>query len=419
MENRSLVDLQGRLDFFQQSILINLRYWHTWLEPNLADVAAVDQERDKIVDAILFALDVGQPAWSAVYPLITTFSPHMERRGDWDRWALILERATEVADQDGDRSGMVNLLVIAARLRSRQSQKAAVVIYRRTIRLARQLGDLFSEARACTNLGYLYIEQGYWFRAETLCLHALKIFEQIENDHGKAHTENHLGVLYTRQRQWDQARYCLEQACVIWRRTGDAYGLMHGYNNLGRLFNEMEDFEKAITCLKKAIHHAKQTGTEALIGTLYMNLGIAHRSLGNSTDAANYYHQAKIIFEQFSNTLDWAKLHDNLGLLYMDQRKWAEAEIYFKQALKTWQALDNQFYEIQTMIFLAEFEMARDHNKQAGDWLNETQNLLEASSETKQYRQLQARVKKIRHSLTERNAQQTMASQIDLQHSAN
>ncbi len=404
---------------FQGHVLANLEYWQTYVATHGDNVAALDRGRSRIVKAILFGLELDR-AWPSLRRMIETLAPYMERRGYWAEWRGVLTQAIRVAHRLADQPGLALLYALRARLAQRRSDfQQTIADYRRTIHLARRSGDRYNEARACSNLGYLYTELGHWQRAEVLCCHALTIFEQLDSDHGRAHTENHLGILYTRQKQWEQAHRCLERACSIWHRIGDIHGVMHGHNNLGRLFNEMGDLEKAITCLKEAVHHAKQAGEEAIIGTIYMNLGIAHRSLGDSTDAANYYHQAKIIFEQFSNTLDWAKLHDNLGLLYMDQRKWAEAEIYFKQALKTWQALNNQFYEIQTMVFLAEFEMARAQYKQAADWLKNAQHLLATSSEAKQHDQLQTRIKKIRHSLLSVALKQTVASHIDLQHSAN
>lgn len=239
MASISLTDVPGRANFFRQTVLNNLRYWQGWLETNLNQATALDRERNAIAKALSFAFDL-DPAWPVVFELVTTLSPLMERRGHWDLWQWVLTRALETAQRMEDRAAEVTLSALLARLLFQQSRyKEAVCHYRRTIRLARQIGDQFNEARACTNLGYHFIEQGRWQRAEVLCCYALCLFEAIDSDHGRAHTENHLGILYTRRHRWPEARQHLERACNIWQAMGDDHGSMRGYLNLGGLYRHL------------------------------------------------------------------------------------------------------------------------------------------------------------------------------------
>ena len=84
MASLNLSNVRSRHDYFQQGILTNLRYWQRWLPEHQADVAAMDRERDPLLRAIGFALELGAPAWPAVYELILALAPWMERRGYWD-----------------------------------------------------------------------------------------------------------------------------------------------------------------------------------------------------------------------------------------------------------------------------------------------------------------------------------------------
>jgi Flp pilus assembly protein TadD len=99
----------------------------------------------------------------------------MERRGLWNVWNSMLRRAIQMADFVGDEVASVNLSALLARLLFQQSYfTEASHTYRQTIRLARKTRDKFNEARACSNLGYYYAENGQWYRAEVLCCYALK-----------------------------------------------------------------------------------------------------------------------------------------------------------------------------------------------------------------------------------------------------
>jgi tetratricopeptide (TPR) repeat protein len=197
VETIALADTGNRIGFFQQTILVNLHYWQGWLENKIDDVVALDRERNGLLKAISFALDMEALAWSATLQLINGLASYMEQRGYWDSWSRVLNRAIQVAQYLEDDAALVNLLGLKARLLYRQSHfKASEAAYRQVIHLARRLEDRFGEGRACTNLGYYYIERGHLLRAEILCRHALTLFERIQNQHGLAHTENHLGVLH-------------------------------------------------------------------------------------------------------------------------------------------------------------------------------------------------------------------------------
>ncbi len=161
MVTTTLIEAQDYSSFFRHRVVLNLHYWQEYVTDQTSDVVALDQERDRIIKAISFALELDE-AWPAVHKLITTFSRYMERRGHWETWHRILTRSTEITHRVKDVAAEVEVSVLLARLLNRQSRlKETIAYYRRVIRLSRQIGDLYNEARASTNLGYLFIEQEF------------------------------------------------------------------------------------------------------------------------------------------------------------------------------------------------------------------------------------------------------------------
>lgn len=385
--------------FFQESALINLQYWENHEAVKTIDIEVLDREREGIIRALSFALSTDE-AWPSVRKVVETLSPYMERCGFWETWHRTLNQAIEMAHRVEDLSGVTALSLLLARLLQRQSRfKEAMARYRQTIRLARQISDRDNEARACSNLGYFYIEQGYWHRAEVLCCHALSIFEQIDNDHGRAHTENHLGILHTRQGEWDKARRHLDRACMIWQEMDDNFGLMFGHTNLGRLFNEMGRYDESLNCSRKALDLAHLVGEEVIIGTIYMNIASSIRMNGEPAKAEKYFWRAEAIFRRYSDARGLAMVFDNVGLTYLDQGKWSEAVLYLERALKAWRDLNNKYGEIRVMTYLVEYELARGNHQQASGWLEAAKQLLNRYDKTKQYSQLYTRVEELRRSL--------------------
>lgn len=400
MASIPLTDPQSRAKFFHESILNNLHYWQTRLEAKINDVATLDREYNGMVKAISFALNLDR-AWPVAFQLIVTLSPFMERRGYWNTWQWVLPRSLETANRLADMPAEVTLSALLARLLFQQSRfKEGTACYRRTIHLARQIGDQFNEARACTNLGYHFIEQGYWHRAEVLCCHALRLFEMLDSDHGRAHTENHLGILYTRQYRWREAQQHLERACSIWQAMGDHHGLMRGYLNLGGLYNDAEESDEALRYLEKALQLAQQTGESIDIGIIHTNIGKSYRLLGTWEQAEVHTRQAEVIFQSYSDLVELSRAWNGLGLIYCQQDRWTEAILYLEKSLEVWRSLGIKFEEVEVLLDISECELLRGNKTEAATRLQEVEQLIGADPQRGPYRHLQPRLEKYRRSLT-------------------
>lgn len=365
-------------DIFRRRILQNARYWRDFLNDHGENMTALDGERDGIVQALSYALDVVE-AWPPAYEVMTQFSPYLERRGTWEGWNPLLEQAARQAEASGDLTAAVNLSTLLARLCQRQSRPAETIRhYRRVIRLAHRIDDDFSLGRACTNLGYLYVEQGRWWRAEILCCAALAIFERIDNNHGRAHTENHLSVLYTRQCLWEQARQHLDRACALWQGMGDPHGLMRGFINQSSLSLEREppNPDEALAFLEKALQQARVTGEESETGKIYSNMAYAYWLKGELIQAEAMAQQGEVIFRRFSNSVGLALSWDNLGLIYLDQGKWESAAASLNASLTMWRSLGNKFDEFKTLLYLVKYDLRRGYKQQAAAKLDEMETLI-------------------------------------------
>lgn len=394
-----LTDAKSCCDFLEQAILKNLYFWQSYLARHSSDTPALEQEWEGLVKGIFMGLRL-EPGWSHVYKLITALAGFMERQGYWDVWREVLSRALTTAPLANDAAGEVTLAALLARLSQRQGRYAEMIAgYRRVMRLARRQGDRFNEARACTNLGYFYIEHGRWQRAEVLCCYALQVFEQLNSDHGRAHTENHLGVLYTWHSRWAEAEQHLHRACAIWQASGDSHGLMYGFMNLGTLYIKREYPNEALFYSKKALEQANLIGDELEIGRIYVNMGLAYSLQGELTTAEVYTRQAEAICKHFFNLHGLTDVLENLGLIYRAQQRWSEAIEHLERALQGWRTLNNKQDEVQTLIHLAECELAKGNQWGTKRWLKKAEDQLRENPETRRYYQLPEQLNKIRRSL--------------------
>ncbi|MCE7982289.1 MAG: tetratricopeptide repeat protein [Caldilinea sp. CFX5] len=337
-------------------------YWGEHTAVKTIAVSTLDRERENILKAIGFGLAVAPSQAATVWPatrhLIITFAPYMERRGLWDSWHSLLERAIAAAQQVADVAGEITLTALLARLSQRQSRGADVVAYyRRVIRLARRTDNRFELARACSNLGFYYGEHEQWWRSEVLGCYALTLFEALNSQHGRAHTHNHLGTLYTRQKRWAEAETHLQQACNFWRAIGDEHSLTaFGLLNLGMLYVDQKKPEEALTWLEDAYHRAEALGETAMVGYILQNMAIAYRQKGKLVKAEDLARQAEQIFHKHHDVLLLAYTWHNIGIIYTQGGQTAKADEYIGRALQLYRQLGNHYGEERLLEELKELE---------------------------------------------------------------
>lgn len=384
MAGEKVVDHNRHTDFFCSRIQLNIDYWRDFLL-TAEDTNAVAQEFPRIIRAISFGLE--QPkVWSATYKLLIESASVAEKSGIIEQWIALLNHAVDAAQTLEDMPAQINITAVLGRFTQLQSRfKQSINYYRRMLMLARQETDRYSEARALTNLGYTYIEQGHWWRAEVLCHFALSIFQQLNNQHGQAHTQNHLGILYTRKHSWTDAKRHLEQACDIWRTTADKEGLLYGTINLGLLYNEMISPEDALPYLFDALELTKEQNTNSLTSTIYTNLGIAYRLLGKPETAFSYAKKAEAECRKSTNLSGIALALDNMGLACIDLQRWADAQQYLTNALELWRQLQNNHNIVRTELYFLELELAQNHNSKASERLASLECLNQQSNWFSQY----------------------------------
>lgn len=338
---------QSRLDFFQQRIVHAVEHWNDHEAVQNVEVKVLDLKREAILRAIALGLEY-EPAWLVVKRLIIAFTPYMERRGYWDAWHGVLEQAIGVAQEVDDVEAETTLTALLARLCQRMSKPDDVVYhYRRVIRLAKRTGNRFEEARACSNLGYLYIDRGQWWRSEVLSLHALAVFEELESEHGRAHTHNHLGVLHARQSHWKYAIEHLKIACSIWQNSGDKHSLLTGLINLALIYIEIDDPDQALMDLNNACIVAQSTGESSKMGRIWNNMANAHRLKQNWAEAGRLAIMAEERFKEYAEHQQLANVWHNLGLIRQGEGQISNALEYLEESLKMHEYLHNEVARTQ------------------------------------------------------------------------
>lgn len=351
------------------------------LAESLATVRAVetrlsDEARVQACHVLGFGLRVAD-AWPHARDLTVALASYMERSGQWELWQQLLQQAIAAAQRLGDTAQEITLTAFLARLEQRRGDAQAMVRhYRQVMRLARRSSNRFELARACSNLGYHYIERGHLWRAEVLSLSALAIFDELDSNHGRAHTHNHLGVLFTRQCRWVEAKEHLLSACTIWQATQDQFGLMRGHGNLAFLAVETASYTDVVYYSAIALDLAEKSGEESLIGTFASNLSLGHLKTGNLPKAKEFASLAEKVFKQYSDRLGLARLAHTNSLIAIDEKNYLQAQDHIDYALNALIELHNYYFLFQVKLTKIHLEIQLQNYAIAKQELAEFDTLL-------------------------------------------
>ncbi len=385
MTANSPTTTQQASSYFEAQIRKRLAYWGNHEAVKTIDIQTLDRRRESVLNVISFGLEL-QDAWPLVRDLMLAFTRFMERRGHWQIWNDLLHRAIAVANHVGDTDGAVTISALLARLYLRQGPPEKTIFHhRQVIALARQAGNHYEEARGLTNLGYFYIDAGYWWRSEVLCCAAMEVIDQIEGEDGdylRAVTENHFGILYQRKNQWLIAEQHYTQACNIWENMEDHRGnLLFGYMNLGVLFIKKSEPNTAIEWHQKALEQVAQNGDNTHQAVVTMNLAVAYQEKEDFDEAIEFYKEAENLLRQNADILNLTRVFGNLGILYRQQQRWEQALEYMQAASEGYKSLNNWEGQLECLFDFLDYAIDIEDDEMVLFYMSQAEAMIDKHSQ--------------------------------------
>lgn len=131
----------------------------------------------------------------------------------------------------------------------------------------------------------------------------------------------------------DAARDCVELSLAIGDRLHDFGGQAAAQNVLGNIAQHRGELAEARGYYRAARPNAQAAGDQELVALIDMHLGILATIQGETRTALRYYERSLAALRPLEQKQYLAPLLNNLGMLYTDTRRFAEAEACFAEAL--------------------------------------------------------------------------------------
>ena len=101
---------------------------------------------------------------------------------------------------------------------------------------------------------------GHFQAAEEMWVQSLALFEELEDEHGRAVLLHRLGISAAWRGDLERARELVEQSDEIHRRTNDVWGLAQTTGTLGAISRDEGDERTALDLVRESVSLAQQAG---------------------------------------------------------------------------------------------------------------------------------------------------------------
>ena len=192
------------------------------------------------------------------------------------------------------------------------------------------------------SLGELRMQQARWLESEQLLERAVTACSET---HGETHActltaRRRLGELLSMQGRNDEAERLFKQLIGTLRQVRSSPELLAGaLTNLAGVYNAQGRYELAEPLLNESLAVASQSGiTGAAVADSWVDLGQLYRLEGDSARAEPLLRKALVIYEKADDPHQAGALSE-LGLMAMDEKKFAIARDYLSRSLNVYQKI--------------------------------------------------------------------------------
>jgi|GEM_PF-1396604 len=270
--------------------------------------------------------------------LIQDLFPALDRAGLWRfTLGLLEELEHKLAESRADLPSNLaawQLIYRGLLLNDLAGASKAIPLYEAALLLAREAGNIQTEAAVLGNLGNAYSSLGDYPKAIEYQEKRLGIAKEIGDRLGEGQVYGNLGVAYLSLGDYPKAIEYHQKSLKIKLEIGDRRGEGAAYGNLGNAYSSLGDYPKAIEYQEKSLKIAQEIGDRLGEGQAYGNLGNAYDILGDYPKAIEYHGQHLGIAKEIGDRLGKGAAYGNLGVVYLSLGDYPKAIGYQEKSLK-------------------------------------------------------------------------------------
>jgi tetratricopeptide (TPR) repeat protein len=188
---------------------------------------------------------------------------------------------------------------IAGILRDMDKLDDALTYYNKTLNLARDLKDSFTQVFTLRNIADIYVRKGELDKALNYYNEALNL-ETFES--GKADICNSIADVYDKKGDYQKSvEYRQKAIRYIQQDMGGGYDVF-ALIKIGNTYKRMRDYKNAEKYILEALEYAKKYEDEEGKADAYIALGDLYKDMGDKKRAKEYYQRAYKAFKSLEES---------------------------------------------------------------------------------------------------------------------
>lgn len=272
---------------------------------------------------------------------------YMVRRGPWERWAELLNRAIGHAIQLNNIEIQAKLHYCIGKLRHKQDlYHEAESSLRHAESLYVTLGDPIWPPRLWLWLAKVNLDRGEWHKASELAHQALTAQEKNSDRAGLADTCSFLGAIAGSRDEQAGCKYWCQRALAIPELVENPTTLALTHSRLALAYMSAGQFDYENSqhhfCLGKAI--AEENQDSSALAIILSNWGILEEQQGEFSQSLKKYINAIEVAERCGFVFGVGLACVNIGDIYTHLNQFDLAQQYFKKGIHIFRQLDNKFW---------------------------------------------------------------------------
>ncbi len=208
------------------------------------------------------------------------------------------------------------------------------VLQKKISKKERAVIDLY-RGGALNNLGLYYeFQEGNTSKALELYLESLKLFEQLNDEHGKAMMLNRIGTVYTNQDNIEKGFEYFQESLAIYQKLRDEREISNPLNNLGSYYQDRGDYPKALDYYNQSLAIDIKNKNQQGVATVLSNIGGIYIVQQKYSDALISFIKGLTIAEEVGDKSVVALILTHIGQVYYNQGDYNSALFNAENALK-------------------------------------------------------------------------------------
>lgn len=248
-----------------------------------------------------------------------------------DSAIALAAQAEKTATHDSVRARSFVLIGVAQWFVGKPQE--AIKNHQRAIELQRKLGKKLSEGYSLNNIGLCHASLKDETLAMELYLKSLELAEELADSNLQAMVNGNIGILYEERGLLEQALEYHAKNLSLLQGKKSRY-LANSLHNVALIYWQQAEYLKARNFARQSLKLRTQMNEESYMASAQNLLGLVELKLGNTRLADSLYREALRTYEKLENQWGIAMVWSNLGELQLEEG--GNLQLALKHCLKAY-----------------------------------------------------------------------------------